>query len=294
MRHWIAGLACALVAAVAAIGWMSRSPTADRAVNPSTPSAGNQATPVLTLRARPTTTATATDRGGNRATQAQTNGTPYEEYKARKECLDIGAAPESISRDVADLESAVATAAPDARAPLENEIRRKQAQLDVLAHCGSAPVTRSEVGELLARAAREGDHAAQLEYALDPMIDRDRSIENLDRLRDWRGTALDYVRSAVDRGDPRAMVALAGAYDPLQCQPANRPSCSDMLPLIVAPDAATAYRYYVQSTLTGNAPSWVQAEQATLEQFLSPDQIAEARKDAKRALDQRSAQPATP
>jgi hypothetical protein len=209
-------------------------------------------------------------------------------------CFDNRGEPGAISKDIADLKSAVASAAADAKAALENEIRRKQAQLDVVAHCGDQRVTRDELGKLLEQAARQGDLAAQLQYAVDPMIDRSHSIESLGRLRAWRETALKYVKSAVERGDPQAVIDLAGAYDPLQCQAANKPSCSDMLPLIVAPDAVTAYTYYVQSTLSGSAPSWVAAEQATLEQFLTADQIARAQRDAKRALAERAPGQANP
>lgn len=291
MRNPLAWLACAIVATAAAIGWVYLKSPMDGATNPPQPPAQNRSTQVLTLRAEPPIAKNGRE---STSTPARSNKLPYEEFKAGKLCLDNSGTPGAISKDIADLKAAVAAAAADAKVALENEIRRKQAQLDVLANCGSEPVTRRELSKLLEQAARQGDHAAQLEYALDPMIDRNRSIENLDRLRAWRETALKYVQSAVDRGDPQAAVDLAGAYDPLQCQPANKPSCSDMLPLIVAPDAATAYRYYVQSTLSGSAPPWVEAERATLEQFLSADQIAGAQQDAKRALAERAAEPASP
>ncbi len=148
-------------------------------------------------------------------------------------------------------------------------------------------MTKDQLSRLLESAARQGDPAAQLEYAVDPMIDHYYAVKNLDRLRAWRDTALAYVKSAVNRGNSQAMIDLAGAYDPLQCVPANRSPCSDMLPLIVEPDAETAYRYYYESKLTGHAPSWIDAEMRTLEEYLTQDQIAAAKMAAQTALAER-------
>lgn len=212
------------------------------------------------------------------------SNTPYEQFKVGKMCVEVESSPDVISQDIASLRTDILNTNVNSRAALENEIRRKETQLAILAKCGSVPVTKDELSRLLETAARQGDPEAKLAYAQDPMIDRMHSIENLSRLKDWREVALSYIKSEVNNGSSEAMVALAGAYDPLQCQPANKPFCSEMLPQIVVPDAATAYRYYYESRLTGNAPSWVEAELSTLKQYLTPDQMNAEQMAAQSAL----------
>lgn len=212
---------------------------------------------------------------------AAQNKTLYEQFKEQKECFENADTPATILQDISALQTDLPRASGESKTILENAIRYKQAQLSILSKCGNTPVTKDELSRLLERAARQGDTAAQLAYALDPMIDPSHFIENLDRLRAWRHSALAYVQSAVDRGNSEAMIALAGAYDPFHCQASNKPYCPGMmLGATVDSNAEAAYRYYAQVKLTGSAPAWVDAEMKTLEQYLTPDQIAAAREAA--------------
>ena len=277
-RHILSALAIIFVSVI--VGWVLLWPNQDHA---SHTNAAKAPTESLRLKIEPKNDA---DAETHRVPTPPLSGkTSYEQFKDLKSCSENSGTPESVLQDIAALRTQLSNTDPHSKTIFESEIRRKEEQLAILANCGVSPITKDELSRLLEKAAREGDSAARLAYAMDPMIDPSHSIENLDRLRAWRDTALAYTQSAANQGNPEAMVALAGAHDPLHCQAANGPSCpGPLLGQLVEPDAETAYRYYYESTLTGGAPSWVEPEIKTLQEYLSPDQIAAAQAEAHSAL----------
>jgi TPR repeat protein len=200
----------------------------------------------------------------------------YEQFNEQKRCFENQNTPSSLLEEIAELRAA--------NSPVDqNAIRFKETQLADLKKCSEnqRAATQDDLSKMLEKVALQGQRAAQLEYAQNPMIDPFHTIDNLERLRAWRDRALSYVNSAIDKGDGEAMVILAGANDPFRCAASNEPFCSGMLKDIVEPDAEKAFRYYYQSELVGNAPQWVKVELSALERLLTQDQIAAAKLAAK-------------
>ena len=215
-------------------------------------------------------------------------GTPantFEQFKERKRCFDIKGDSGSLLQEIADLKVGITTVTPESRGEYENWIRFKEMQLADLKKCSeNRAVTQEDLGKMLERAALQGDRAAQLAYAEDPMIDPSRAIDNLERLRAWHDRSLSYVYSAIEKGDGEAMVILAGAYDPFRCEASNEAFCSGMLRQLIDPEAQKAYRYYYESELTGKAPQWVTLELSAIERLLTQDQVASAKAEAEESL----------
>jgi hypothetical protein len=207
----------------------------------------------------------------------------YEAFKQQKKCFEIlvesKSTSASILEEIADLEADMSRGSSSLmKDQMENAIRFKESQLSELKNCSEDhPITQNELSKMLEGAALQGDHAAQLAYAQNPMVDPFHAIDNLGRLKAWRERAIPYVNSAIDRGNSEAMVILAGAYDPFRCEASNEPICSGMLNDIIEPDAEKAFGYYYQSELAGDAPAWVKQELSALERILTETEIASAK-----------------
>jgi len=210
----------------------------------------------------------------------------YNLFKKKKECFDRQQETQSILRgELESLRDGLNEVDAKSRPMVEEEIRRKEAQLAIIPNCtdGKPTLTLDELSDLLSAAARAGDQMAQVEYATNPLIDPFHAITNIDRLREWRNTALGYVNSAIDSGNAQAMIALAGAYDPFHCQASNNPTCSGLLSEVVDQDAEKSYRYYYLVQLMGRSdtPAWVSTELAALEHLLTSDEVSRAQFDAR-------------
>lgn len=85
-----------------------------------------------------------------------------------------------------------------------------------LAHCDGVPAARpDEITRYWRQAALAGHLPSMRNYAVGNGFRRNEILDNLPALAVYRQEAERIARQAVDRGDLRAAIALAGAYSPL-------------------------------------------------------------------------------
>lgn len=122
---------------------------------------------------------------------------------------------------------------------LERGIDNAQAQLDrsrqQFAHCDGVGMPRpDEIVRYWRQAALAGHLPAMRNYAVGNAFRRNEALDNLPALAVYRQEAVKIARAAVDRGDLRTALALAGAYSPLTVRNGT------YLSQLVEPDAGEA------------------------------------------------------
>lgn len=175
---------------------------------------------------------------------------------------------------------------------LERSINHAQAQVDrsrtQLLHCdGVAAPQPEEVTRYWRQAALAGHLPSMRNYAVGNAFRRNEILNNLPALTVYRQEAVRIAQDAVDRGDLRVAVSLAGAYSPLAARNGT------YLAQLVEPNAVESLvlLYRINDVIErservrvhGNVRSELAGLIEDMEAVLSPQEILEAGRRAEKA-----------
>lgn len=185
---------------------------------------------------------------------------------------------------------------------------------ELAVYCGNRAITAKDRFALLLRLANAGDPQSQLRFALDPPLQQQRAVEEIDLIEEYRRHAPRFLVALFELGSVQALHALLDAHTPelrktperinvtLARQQSQMPGFNDPIAYlqqfqyyrllahaphqqIIEPDAESAYRFALVCEVVchGGWKARAQSAIARLTPTLTPKQIAAARRDADRA-----------